>query len=136
MAQTDQRSVQHLEEEAVLLSVSGQETEIQPNFFPATFLDGNKFVECLWNMAANFTLFGFILFVTGTFAAESDKVIYGLVFPIRTFEVLYVQVNTAAPSSICLSKDELSDFIDLASSSHIFHLFDLIVLSFFTLRNK
>lgn len=29
----------------------------------------------------------------GTFAEESDKVIYGLVFPIRTFEVLYVQLH-------------------------------------------
>lgn len=84
----------------------------------------------------NFTLFVFIVFVTGTFAAESDKVIYGLVFPIRTFEVLYVQVNSAAPPSICLSQDELSDFIDLVSSSYIFHLFDLFVLSFFTLRKK
>uniref|UniRef100_A0A3B5QXY4 Alkylglycerol monooxygenase n=1 Tax=Xiphophorus maculatus TaxID=8083 RepID=A0A3B5QXY4_XIPMA len=29
----------------------------------------------------------------GTFAAESDKVIYGLVFPIKTFEILYVQLH-------------------------------------------
>lgn len=29
----------------------------------------------------------------GTFAEESEKVIYGLVFPIKTFEVLYVQLH-------------------------------------------
>ncbi|XP_013874469.1 alkylglycerol monooxygenase [Austrofundulus limnaeus] len=29
----------------------------------------------------------------GTFASESDKVIYGLVFPINTFEILYVQLH-------------------------------------------
>ncbi|MEQ2231559.1 hypothetical protein ILYODFUR_001734 [Ilyodon furcidens] len=29
----------------------------------------------------------------GTFAAESDKVIYGLVFPIRKFEIIYVQLH-------------------------------------------
>ncbi|XP_008285586.1 alkylglycerol monooxygenase [Stegastes partitus] len=29
----------------------------------------------------------------GTFASETDKVIYGLVFPIRTFEILYVQLH-------------------------------------------
>ncbi|XP_008429160.1 alkylglycerol monooxygenase [Poecilia reticulata] len=29
----------------------------------------------------------------GTFAAESDKVVYGLVFPIKTFEILYVQLH-------------------------------------------
>lgn len=29
----------------------------------------------------------------GTFAPESDKVIYGLVFPIRTFEIIHVQVS-------------------------------------------
>lgn len=92
--------MQHLEKEAVLLSVSGQETEKQPNFFPATFLDRKKFVESLWKMAVNVTLFVFILFVTGTFAAESDKVIYGLVFPIRTFEVLYVQVSPVAPPRV------------------------------------
>lgn len=43
------------------------------------------------------------MFVAGTFAEESDKVIYGLVFPIRTFEVLYVQVSlvvTRRPSSV------------------------------------
>ncbi|TWW79991.1 alkylglycerol monooxygenase [Takifugu flavidus] len=28
----------------------------------------------------------------GTFALESDKVVYGLVFPIRTFDILYVQL--------------------------------------------
>ncbi|XP_028282280.1 alkylglycerol monooxygenase [Parambassis ranga] len=28
-----------------------------------------------------------------TFAAESDKVVYGLVFPIKTFEILYVQLH-------------------------------------------
>lgn len=52
--------MQHLEKEAVLLSVSGQETEILPNFFPATFLDGKKFVESLWKTAVNVTLFVFI----------------------------------------------------------------------------
>lgn len=34
---------------------------------------------------------------SGTFAPETDKVIYGLVFPIKTFEILYVQVSD--PSS-------------------------------------
>ncbi|XP_035463902.1 alkylglycerol monooxygenase isoform X6 [Scophthalmus maximus] len=29
----------------------------------------------------------------GTFAEETDKVVYGLVFPIKTFEILYVQVT-------------------------------------------
>uniref|UniRef100_A0A8P4K1N7 Alkylglycerol monooxygenase n=1 Tax=Dicentrarchus labrax TaxID=13489 RepID=A0A8P4K1N7_DICLA len=29
----------------------------------------------------------------GTFALESDKVVYGLVFPIKTFEILYVQLH-------------------------------------------
>uniref|UniRef100_A0A8C6U510 Alkylglycerol monooxygenase n=1 Tax=Neogobius melanostomus TaxID=47308 RepID=A0A8C6U510_9GOBI len=29
----------------------------------------------------------------GTFAEESEKVIYGLVFPIKTFEILYVQLH-------------------------------------------
>ncbi|XP_035528287.1 alkylglycerol monooxygenase [Morone saxatilis] len=29
----------------------------------------------------------------GTFALESDKVVYGLVFPINTFEILYVQLH-------------------------------------------
>ncbi|KAM7421519.1 hypothetical protein PAMA_015590 [Pampus argenteus] len=29
----------------------------------------------------------------GTFAPESDKVIYGLVYPINTFEILYVQLH-------------------------------------------
>ncbi|KAK2845059.1 hypothetical protein Q5P01_011718 [Channa striata] len=29
----------------------------------------------------------------GTFAQETDKVIYGLVFPINTFEILYVQLH-------------------------------------------
>lgn len=28
-----------------------------------------------------------------TFAQEREKVIYGLVFPIDTFEILYVQVS-------------------------------------------
>lgn len=109
----DQRSVQHLEKEAVLLSVLRQETELQPNFFPATFLDGKKFVEPFWKTAVNVTFFVLILFVTGTFAAESDKVIYGLVFPIRTFEVLYVQVSPVTPPSLCLSEAELSDLISL-----------------------
>lgn len=68
----------------------------------------------------NVTLFVFILFVTGTFAEESDKVIYGLVFPIRTYEVLSVQVNSVTPPSVCLSEGELSDFINLVSSSYIF----------------
>ncbi len=30
---------------------------------------------------------------SGTFASETDKVVYGLVFPIKTFEILYVQVS-------------------------------------------
>lgn len=30
---------------------------------------------------------------SGTFAPETDKVVYGLVFPIRTFEILRVQVS-------------------------------------------
>lgn len=29
----------------------------------------------------------------GTFALESDKVVYGLVFPIKTFDILYVQLH-------------------------------------------
>ncbi|TKS82611.1 Alkylglycerol monooxygenase [Collichthys lucidus] len=29
----------------------------------------------------------------GTFALETDKVVYGLVFPIKTFEILYVQLH-------------------------------------------
>ncbi|KAI9999863.1 hypothetical protein NQD34_011706 [Periophthalmus magnuspinnatus] len=29
----------------------------------------------------------------GTFAEESDKVIYGLVFPIKTFEMIYIQLH-------------------------------------------
>lgn len=29
----------------------------------------------------------------GTFASETDKVVYGLVFPIKTFEILYVQLH-------------------------------------------
>ncbi|KAG7268167.1 hypothetical protein CRUP_002171 [Coryphaenoides rupestris] len=31
----------------------------------------------------------------GTFAPEKDKVVYGLVFPIKTFEILYVQLSLA-----------------------------------------
>ncbi|XP_069576799.1 alkylglycerol monooxygenase [Brachyistius frenatus] len=31
--------------------------------------------------------------IFGTFAEESDKVVYGLVFPIKTFEILYVQLH-------------------------------------------
>nr|XP_015805310.2 alkylglycerol monooxygenase [Nothobranchius furzeri] len=31
--------------------------------------------------------------IFGTFAAERDKVIYGLVFPIRTFEIVFVQLH-------------------------------------------
>lgn len=33
------------------------------------------------------------LFLTGTFALETDKVVYGLVFPIRKSDILYVQVS-------------------------------------------
>lgn len=56
----------------------------------------------------------FALCVAGTFAAESDKVIYGLVFPIRTFEVLYVQVSPVAPPSLSqdnLRQERMNDFI-------------------------
>lgn len=96
----EQKSVQPLEKKAVLLSVSCQEPEIQLNFFPAILLDGKNVVSSL--RIVNGMLFALILFVAGTFAAESDKVIYGLVFPIKTFEVLHVQVSPIAPPSLCL----------------------------------
>lgn len=79
----------------------------------------NKFVESLWKMTVNVTCLNLFYLFSGTFAEESEKVIYGLVFPIRTFEVLYVQVNPFSPLCLCLYEDELIYFI-----------------IFFTLRNK
>lgn len=37
-----------------------------------------------------------IVSFSDTFALESDKVIYGLVYPIRTFEILRVQVSAVS----------------------------------------
>ncbi len=44
---------------------------------------------------------------SGTFAAEKEKVVYGLVFPIRTFEILYVQVRLSALKSAISRADHL-----------------------------
>lgn len=41
-----------------------------------------------------------IVSFSDTFALESDKVIYGLVYPIRTFEILRVQVSAVSVSRL------------------------------------
>lgn len=103
MDQTDQKSVQRLEEEAVLLNVSGQEVQIEPNFPSATFWTEGNLSTLPETGGVDLASFVLIVSVAGTFAEESDKVIYGLVFPIRTFEVLYVQVRPVVTPPLCLS---------------------------------
>lgn len=55
----------------------------------------------------------YLLLFTGTFALESDKVVYGLVFPIRTFDILYVQVNPITWEISWRHREEKTEYLNV-----------------------
>lgn len=57
-------------------------------------------------------------FFTGTFALESDKVVYGLVVPIKTFDILYVQVNPITWQMTWGDREEKTEYLNIQSHEY------------------